>query len=135
LALLIWDAKQFGVEVELFDAQHRQLFDLINQLHDAMRSGQGKSVIGKVLTELRRYTVSHFGAEEDAMRKAGYAGLSQHQAEHRKFVAQVDDFARKYQEGNALLTMDVMSFLQDWLRKHIQSTDRSYSSELKGVRN
>jgi hemerythrin len=40
----------------------------------------------------------------------------------------VKDRKTKCGEGKALVTMDIMSFLKDWLTKHIQEPDKKYSS-------
>lgn len=50
-------------------------------------------------------------------------------------VMQVNDVQKKYREGNAVITMAVMTFLKEWLQTHIQGTDKSYAPFLnsKGV--
>ena len=45
------------------------------------------------MRELSTYTLTHFRAEEEVLRKAGYPGLAAHQVEHQKFIAQVSQFA------------------------------------------
>jgi hemerythrin-like metal-binding protein len=50
--------------VESLDAEHRKLFYLINTLHEAMKSGQSRTVIAGILHELERYTQTHFLVEE-----------------------------------------------------------------------
>jgi hemerythrin-like metal-binding protein len=57
------------------DNQHRQLVDLLNQLENAMAKGKGKELVGKILSELIRYTQTHFSSEELLMLKHGFPDL------------------------------------------------------------
>jgi len=52
LALIAWNEK-FSVRVSRFDEEHKQLTNLINQLHDAVKTGQGRQVIGDVLQGIK----------------------------------------------------------------------------------
>jgi hemerythrin len=134
MALIEWNPA-YSVKVETFDEQHKKLIDLINQLHEAMKSGQGVTVIGIVLQSLINYTDIHFTGEINLMQANGYPDLARHQAEHEKFVKELVEFQQKYQDGSALLTMEVLSFLTDWLVNHIQGEDKKYSPFLnaKGI--
>jgi hemerythrin len=44
MSLFEWD-KSFQVDIVLLDNQHKKLVNMINDLHDAMRRGDGKSVM------------------------------------------------------------------------------------------
>ena len=63
MPLFTWNAS-YSVNVKRFDADHQQLFSILNELHDAMKAGRGKEVLEGTLTELLRYTERHFTAEE-----------------------------------------------------------------------
>jgi hemerythrin len=124
MALMKWD-QQFSVENDAIDTQHKQLVNLVNQLHDAMSSGTGSKIVGTVLDELMAYTRQHFSSEEQVMSRAKYPELTAHAAEHAKLTCQV----AKLQEGlksGQVLTMDVMTFLVSWLGNHIMKVDKRY---------
>jgi hemerythrin len=57
LALVTWDTS-YSVSVKSCDAEHQKLFDLINQLHEAMQLGQGSTIVVPVVHELEKYTTS-----------------------------------------------------------------------------
>ena len=40
MALLTWTT-EYSVAVEAIDKQHQKLFAMLNELHDAMKSGKG----------------------------------------------------------------------------------------------
>jgi hemerythrin-like metal-binding protein len=128
--MIRWDATiQFGIDT--IDRQHHRLVDLINKLHHAMRNRAGKTVMGSTLQELAQYTVEHFQAEEKLMMEAGYAKLNEHKRVHEKLVKEVLAFQQKFQEGSATVTLDLMTFLSDWLINHIKGVDRQYVATLK----
>lgn len=134
MAIIEW-SPVYSVKVKKFDDQHKKLVDLINQLHDAMKSGQGNTAIGIVLQSLVAYTGTHFADEVKLLQANGYPDLVKHQAEHDKFVKQVVEFQQKFKDGTAMLTMTVLSFLKEWLVKHIQGEDKKYGIFLnaKGI--
>jgi hemerythrin len=131
MALMEWNPI-FSVKVKKFDDQHKKLVDMVNQLHDAMKAGQGNAMLGVVLQSLISYTATHFKDEEQVMQANGYSGLAKHKAEHEKLVKQVLDLQQKFQSGASVLTMTVLSFLKDWLITHIQGEDKKYGVFLNG---
>jgi hemerythrin-like metal-binding protein len=55
-----------------------------------------------------------------------------HKLEHKKFVGQVGEFKKLFDSGKAMLSMEVMSFLSDWLKNHIMKTDKQYGPFFNG---
>jgi len=136
MALLTW-GPMFSVGVKEIDDQHKTLIDLANRLNDQMTSGKGgKEVLDKIFNELVAYTVSHFAMEERLMAKHSYSASDAHKDAHKKLVATVADLKKKHEQGENVLTSQVMTFLRDWLTKHILNTDRAFGRELnqKGVK-
>ncbi len=122
-----------SVGVKTFDEQHKKLIDLINTMHEAMKSGHGRDRLDLTLEELKKYTVYHFEAEEQAMTQHGFPNLEAHRKEHEKLVSQVRDMDISRED---VTTVDIMEFLKRWLTDHILGTDKKYSSFLnsKGLR-
>ena len=134
MALFTWN-DSYKVNVKLFDSQHKQLFDLINQLHDSMMVGKGKEVMGDVLKSLLTYTKTHFSEEERQLKIQQYPDYERQVKEHEIFVQQIADLQKKHAAGNAAITLTTLNFLRDWLQKHINGEDKKYSSYMnsKGV--
>ncbi len=126
MALLAWDNDKYSVGVGSIDSQHSVLFRLINDLYEAMRTGQAQKLTGALLEKLVDYTQTHFAAEEKMMAAANYPGLADHQAKHRDLIRQVGEFVSRFERGEIALNLDLMSFLRDWLTNHIQKVDREY---------
>lgn len=134
MALLNWTSS-YSVNVKEIDLQHQKLVNLINLLHDAMKSGKGKEVMGQALNDLVSYTKFHFKYEEDLFQKTMYPDTMIHKRQHQDLVKQVSDFVKQFQTGEKLLTMDLMNFLKKWLTDHIVGTDKKYSAHFnsKGI--
>jgi len=122
--------ESYSVKVMALDNQHKKLFDLINELHTAMSSGRGKDVAGQVLRRLTDYTVSHFRAEEALMEKYNFPGLASHRAEHKALTDKVLAFKKDFEAGTGVVTPQLMTFLQRWIKDHIQGVDQRYSDFL-----
>ena len=129
MALLTWD-NSYSVGVKAIDEQHKKLFNLINDLFDAMKSGNGRGVIQGIIKEMANYTVYHFGYEENLFNKFGYPETSAHIKEHQDFINTVSKFKKEFAEGSVLLSMEVMNFLEKWLQRHIKGTDQHYTAFL-----
>lgn len=64
------------------------------------------------------------------MASYGYSATTEHVAEHQAFVEKVGEFARKYDEGNVALSIEVIDFLRAWLTAHILRSDKIMVKEL-----
>lgn len=129
MPLVTWD-QSYSVKVARCDEDHKKLFALINQLHEAMSMGKGAEVVKQIVQELLAYTKSHFSAEETLLEKAGYPALAGHRVLHQQFVKQVEDFQKDLAVTSVGKAVSVLSFLKDWLAKHIKQTDQKYSAHL-----
>jgi hemerythrin len=122
---------EYSVQLQEIDTQHKRLVQMVNDLQDAMASGQGRAVLGRILDELISYTRTHFAAEERIMQQCGYPDLSQHQEEHRDLATKVSAFRNEFQAGRAAITVQLMQFLKNWLTSHIMGSDQRYSPYLR----
>src|SRR3989339_12015 len=125
MAFIEWNST-LSVDVNQFDEQHKKLISLINELLSAMSKGEGARMINEVLKGLIEYTITHFSAEEEAMKKYQYPGLGLHHIEHKNLTTKVIELQNKLDKGEAVLSMEVFQFLKDWLVNHIIKTDKSY---------
>ena len=126
-AFIEWN-ENLSVGVPAMDEHHKKLVGLINQLHSAMRSGQGNTVVGPALEELANYTQYHFSAEEKLMEQHRCAGLPEQQEAHGKLIAAVSDVRQKLAAGHQGVSLEVLTMLKDWLVNHIQRKDKACMS-------
>jgi hemerythrin-like metal-binding protein len=125
VALINW-TNDFLIGVDEVDRQHRHLVDILNRLHDAMQTGGKSRDVLRVLDDLVNYTKYHFAAEERQMQTAGYPQLAEHRRKHEAMVAKVGEFATDALTGKATVTMRLMTFLKEWLARHILETDKEF---------
>jgi hemerythrin-like metal-binding protein len=112
------------------DQHHKKLFDLINQLYDAMNSGKGSDVTAKILGDLINYTKFHFGAEEQLQQKYGYPNFAAHKKLHEVFTAKIAEQSEKLKSGQTVLPVSLSIFLKDWLQNHILKEDKKYGEHI-----
>jgi hemerythrin-like metal-binding protein len=129
MPLLRWSDK-YSVNVPEMDKQHQTLFNMLNELHDAMLSGKAKTVLDKTLSQLIQYTQRHFAIEERLMQENNYAEYEDHKAVHEQLKTRVRQFVERYHAGDRSVTIELMSFLQDWLANHIVGMDKKYGAAL-----
>lgn len=127
--LMTWDPTM-SVGVHVLDEDHRKLIAMINELHAAMLDGHGNEVVGSILRRLANYTVEHFQREEKYFELTKYPGAEGHKRQHEKLKATVMAEIQKFQVGTTGLGMETLTFLRDWLKHHIQETDKAYSAHL-----
>lgn len=136
MAYMEWSDK-LSVGVESIDSQHRKLVSMVNELFDAMKSGQGKDKMGKTLDGLIAYTASHFAYEEQLFAKTTYPESAAHKKEHDDLTKKVLAIQEKMKSGVSFsLSMEVMEFLKSWLVNHILVSDKKYGPHLtsKGIK-
>lgn len=130
LPLIVWTvAHDLGIP-EL-DQQHRQLADRINILAAALQQGDRHAEIGRLLEEAIAATRSHFAAEERLMDSIAFEDAPA----HRQIHAQLLDDLCSFLVGNDHRSVSMtIRFLQEWLLRHIESSDRSLARALQEQR-
>ena len=68
----------------------------------------------------------HFATEEKYMQQWNYPGYVHHKGEHTAFVKKVAEFQTKFEVGQAALSIEILTFLKDWVANHINGTDKKY---------
>ena len=81
-ALLFPWTDSYSVHVGIIDMQHKNLVKIVNDLHQAMVEGHGRTQLGAILSELSRYTQVHFKTEENFMESQKYPDYALHKSEH-----------------------------------------------------
>lgn len=135
--MFIWK-DSYSVGVEAIDKQHKVLFEIGNDLANAMKSDKDDKYddIMYILEELIDYTEYHFSFEEELLDKNGLPLSDKHLAQHRFFIETLNekksDEIDEYQ-GETL--NELFGFVADWIIKHILNTDKEYQAPLnaKGV--
>lgn len=129
MAFIDWSAN-YSVKVDAMDEQHKKLIALINELHEAMKNGQGKEVTSRVLTNLVKYTQTHFTAEEKLLEQYNYPKLGEQKQAHKGFVVKIQETEKKAATSTIGVNSDLLKFLKDWLINHIERSDKQYGEHI-----
>jgi len=121
----------YSVGIKKFDAQHKRLFEMINDLHKGVVERRDRETMEKVLVGLIDYTFTHFGSEELAMQEYAYPDYEEHLAEHKRLAASVNGYVADMKSGKDLRALNLGGFLYNWLTDHIAQTDKRMCAFLK----
>jgi len=117
---------EYSVGVAKFDASHKKLCAVINELHANILQGKGRDTQKTALKGLVEYAMNHFGDEEQLMKEYGYPDRLSHKSEHDEFRDRLLEFVEAYLQGSIPLTVDLLAYLVEWLDKHMIGTDKKY---------
>lgn len=133
MAIVCWDGS-LKVGVEVVDAQHQYLFEIINAMQGKLARGDAQSALVEGLDSMRTYARFHFEAEERLLAEHGYPELGRHREAHRGFLAEVERLSGA--EPTKANACQALGFLLSWLVGHIQSVDGRFAPFLaeQGVR-
>lgn len=111
------------------DAQHQILVHTLNEAGERLSRGTSVEDYEAITHELLSYALYHFETEEALMQEYGYEhsdahDAHRHQAEHRGFTQQVIAVREQLKAGILTPPESLMSFLNDWLLRHIMLTDK-----------
>jgi hemerythrin-like metal-binding protein len=134
--LMAW-SPHFETGLELVDAQHHALVDMINLAapHLALNDETAKRAVGPLLDNLTKYAAVHFRDEEQLMAQKRLARdyLMHHHQSHLAFVGELTQMRKQYEEEGSLSGTDLLRFLTSWLSFHILMEDQRMSCQIKDV--
>lgn len=126
-----WD-RELETGDETVDAQHRNLYAIVNELDDAIRDERARESVALVLVRVLLHAKTHFHDEEALMERIGFPELERHRDLHREFEREAEALSDEYLAGTAIATDSLAGFLHDWLIEHIGSEDRQIVTYLTG---
>ena len=121
----------FETGLSEIDAQHRQLFGLLNNLIDLEDLEVSSIVLEKTVDDLVEYAATHFQTEERLFEMCGYPNANAHIAEHSAFVGKLVDIRDQLMAEDSKVAGDVIRFLSRWLVNHVKVSDRAYIATFK----
>lgn len=121
---LIW-TEDLSVNNPKVDAQHRHLFDLINELASEKASSEPETY-AQLLSSLTDYFMLHFSEEEAYMQRYGYSEIENHKTEHKLFIHWITIFNAEFVHTIPTGAEVVYLFSRFWLLKHVLKADMQY---------
>lgn len=121
---------EYAVGVQQIDGEHQRLFALADRMHRALLAGKGKEALDALLAELVEYAWRHFAHEEQLMQRIQYPAYQEHRRQHADLRSEVLAMQRRAASGELTMTIEVMQFLMEWLKRHTLSSDRGIATYL-----
>ena len=124
MALMQWD-DSFSVNVKEIDQQHQKLVGMLNEFYGHVGKDAGQA-FRALLDSLVEYTQYHFSTEEKYFKKFMYPDAANHADEHKEFTEKVLDVKNRLYQKKLVLSLEITTFLKDWLTHHIKGSDKAY---------
>ena len=118
----------FRVDVRLLDEQHRRMFSLAKELSDTTGALSTLAGHDEQKTELLRFTLEHFAAEEALLEKHRYPRLAVQKKAHGELVVLLEKFIAAGERRSRPRPSTPADYLKDWLIRHTLLEDLQYRS-------
>lgn len=129
--MLTWDDDLHRLDVAEMDATHREFVQLV---HTA--AGSDAESFGDRFQALLDHTQAHFENEGRLMRESGFPALAEHEAEHRRVLADLTRMLASIRRGRpGLPRAFVGTGLAEWFNLHLGSMDAALAGHLQRVGN
>ena len=123
MVLIEWRS-DFETGVPDVDHEHKELIDLINQLHDQMGGEAEPAEISAFLGEVFARISAHFALEESVMRKHQYDQYIEHKTDHEKLLDDIRDIMDDFETGKYNNYDEALSSaVRDWFVDHFKTKD------------
>ncbi|MGD8330825.1 MAG: hemerythrin domain-containing protein [Acidobacteriota bacterium] len=124
---LVWSEARFATGVAQIDAQHRVMFDVANELLDAVRAGRSRSTVDGLLTILGEQAVEHFACEEEVMERRACSSCLVNKLAHRSFQRDFAEIAVHFARDGVTdeLADEIQEKVCRWLESHLLAIDLS----------
>ena len=136
MALLRWN-EFFETGIDVVDAQHRHLVDIVNQAAPILASAGDRIPEGVqgLFDKLFSYAAEHFATEESVMNDCSVDPRHKvhHLESHQVFVQRVQEMAQSYLQGNAVTGKRILSFVANWLVFHILGEDQAMARQISAI--
>lgn len=121
---LTW-SKRMSVGNELLDSEHRDIFDLVNEVDRAIRA-KDSARFGETLKRLEAVTRRHFQSEASIAQALDYS-FEQHHLEHQYILKEMRSVNKQSaaHQGNwsESIAEHYFQFLSRWAVDHIDEDD------------
>ena len=130
MALYDWK-ESYSVEIKSIDDDHKGMFNIFNQLFDAISHGKARSILSGIIVQLIDYTKTHFRREEMYFTTTSYSETLEHKLQHEMFIEKILALKKGFENGDKEISVELIKYLSDWFINHILISDRKYISHLK----
>ena len=126
LMLMRWRSS-FECGHPVIDMQHRELFNISNELINSVLDRRPKVGTEFLLHELVEHIKDHFISEEEVLARTHYPELEEHRKIHRQLLGRATELEETYREG-LLPVSELVGFIAyDVISAHIVQEDLKFA--------
>jgi hemerythrin len=122
MSLIEW-RDEFSVGVAAVDLEHRDLIELINDVHAMMGEGATNAQVTSSLGDIFAQISAHFALEEKFMRDMKYKHLPSHKDDHEKLLDEIRDIMDRVEDDGRYDEARLSSELEHWFTEHFKTHD------------
>ena len=119
---------EFSVGVAAVDVEHRDLIDLINDLHGMLGQGASQQHVTDALGEIFAQISAHFALEERFMRNRQYPDYLAHKADHEALLDELRDIMDRVEDDGSYEEDRLSRELERWFTEHFRTHDAKLHS-------
>lgn len=128
--ILEWN-ESLSTGYQHLDDEHKEIFEIINDLYNAIKKAELKTRIEGIVEKMVDYTETHFKDEEELFEKYDFEHKEDHILAHKRFVRKSKEFKRDVHNNTTIVAIQTLNFLRTWWRNHIVSMDQKYKGKLQ----
>lgn len=118
----------YSIGLQSIDGEHRELMDLINQIHEALHTPAPQGEVKEMFHRLAACVSTHFWQEESQFVGTGYLDATLHARKHEHLTTVLSCFQSGIDRmGRSVSFEDQLSFVRDWLLDHITNEDQQFA--------
>ncbi|MBT8099125.1 MAG: bacteriohemerythrin [Gammaproteobacteria bacterium] len=122
MSLIEWK-DEYNTGIASVDHEHRELIELINALHDSMRSDPTRDKTVEALGEIYAQISAHFALEERIMQERHYRAFDEHKLDHETLLDELLDIMDSIDEDGHFSTSELSLDLDRWFSDHFRTHD------------
>ena len=122
MSLIEWKA-DFNIGIASVDLEHRELIELINNVHGMMGEGATHDQVVATLGDIHAQISAHFALEEKFMRETGYEEFPSHKEDHENLLDELHDIMDRVESDGNFEEERLSSELDQWFSVHFRTHD------------
>ena len=122
MSLIEW-RDEFSVGVASVDHEHRELIDLINNVHALIGDSASADEIVTMLGEIFAQISAHFALEEKFMRDTHYPYFDEHKGNHEILLDELRDIMELVDVDGSYNEQVLSENLERWFTEHFRTHD------------
>ena len=114
---------EFSVGVAAVDLEHRELIDLINDLHGLLGENATLEQVATMLGEIFAQISAHFALEEKFMHESRYPHYATHKDDHEALLDELRGIMDRVEDDGGYDEAALSSELGNWFTEHFRTHD------------